>query len=137
VEHGVKGIFALIDQLGMYRKLRVWGNPVPVHYQSRWVRADAGGILFGKVKLGQRVAQGELLGTVTDPITNVRTDIVSPWNGRVIGKAVDQVVLPGFAAFHIGIETRAVDIAEPARPGADDDGTGDGDRDAPDSSEDS
>lgn len=26
VEHGVQGIFALIDQLGMYRKLRVWGT---------------------------------------------------------------------------------------------------------------
>jgi predicted deacylase len=107
VDHGVQGIFALIDQLGMYRKLRVWGNPAPVHYESRWVRADSGGILFGKVSLGDRVHRGELLGTVTDPITNVRADILSPYDGRVIGLAVDQVVLPGFAAFHIGIQPRA------------------------------
>lgn len=113
VEHGVRGIFALIDQLGMYRKLRVWGNPVPVHYQSRWVRTDTGGILFGKAELGQQVAEGDLLGSVTDPITNMRADIVSPYDGRVIGKAVDQVVLPGFAAFHIGIETRTEDLYEP------------------------
>ena len=106
VEHGVRGIFALMDQLGMYRKLRVWGNPAAVHYVSRWVRADGGGILFGKVSLGQRVREGELLGTVTDPITNVRADILSPYDGRVIGMAVDQVVLPGFAAFHIGIQPR-------------------------------
>ena len=106
VEHGVRGIFALIDQLGMYRKLRVWGNPAPVHYVSRWVRADGGGILFGKVNLGQRVRSGDLLGTVTDPITNVRADIISPYDGRVIGMAVDQVVLPGFAAFHIGIQPK-------------------------------
>ena len=107
VDHGVQGIFALIDQLGMYRKLRVWGNPAPVHYESRWVRADNGGILFGKVSLGDRVRRGELLGTVTDPITNVRADILSPYDGRVIGLAVDQVVLPGFAAFHIGIQPQA------------------------------
>jgi predicted deacylase len=107
VDHGVQGIFALIDQLGMYRKLRVWGNPAPVHYESRWVRADSGGILFGKVSLGERVHRGELLGTVTDPITNVRADILSPYDGRVIGLAVDQVVLPGFAAFHIGIQPQA------------------------------
>jgi hypothetical protein len=113
VEHGVRGIFALIDQLGMYRKLRVWGNPAPVHYQSRWVRSDTGGILFGKAELGQEVAAGDLLGSVTDPITNMRADIVSPYDGRVIGKAVDQVVLPGFAAFHIGIETSADDLYEP------------------------
>jgi hypothetical protein len=43
----------------------------------------------------------------------VRTDIVSPYDGRVIGKAVDQVVLPGFAAFHIGIQTSAAELSEP------------------------
>lgn len=117
VEHGVRGIFALIDQLGMYRKLRVWGNPVAVHYQSRWVRSETGGILFGKAELGQQVAEGDLLGSVTDPITNMRADIVSPYDGRVIGKAVDQVVLPGFAAFHFGIETSAEDLHDlRARP---------------------
>lgn len=114
VDRGVLGIFALIDQLGMYRKLRVWGNPAPVHYVSRWVRADGGGILFGKVSLGQRVRVGELLGTVTDPITNVRADILSPYDGRVIGMAVDQVVLPGFAAFHIGIQPRNEPDGAPA-----------------------
>ena len=117
VEHGVQGIFALIDQLGMYRKLRVWGNPAPTHYRSRWVRTDAGGILFARVKLGQKVTVGELLGSVTDPITNLRADIVSPYTGRLIGKAVDQFVHPGFAAFHIGIETRSDDLG-PAPPAA-------------------
>ena len=117
VEHGVRAINALMDQIGMYRSLRVWGNPSPVHYQSRWVRADSGGILFGKVKLGEHVEPGELLGTVTDPITNVRSDVVSPWSGRVIGMAVNQVVLPGFAAFHIGIETVAGQLLDlPASP---------------------
>jgi uncharacterized protein len=116
VDHGVRGIFSLMDQLGMYRKLRVWGNPVPVHYQSRWVRSDSGGILFGQVELGQRIRKGDLLGSVTDPITNVRADIISPHEGRLIGMAVDQVVLPGFAAFHIGIETRADDLYEPQPP---------------------
>ncbi|HND14936.1 MAG TPA: succinylglutamate desuccinylase, partial [Pseudomonadales bacterium] len=87
-----------------------WGNPAPVHYRSRWVRADAGGILFARVKLGQKVAVGDLLGSVTDPITNLRADIVSPYAGRLIGKAVDQFVHPGFAAFHIGIQTRFDDL---------------------------
>jgi predicted deacylase len=119
VDRGVLGIFALIDQLGMYRKLRVWGNPAPVHYVSRWVRADGGGILFGKVSLGQRVRAGELLGTVTDPITNVRADILSPYDGRVIGMAVDQVVLPGFAAFHIGIQPRNAPHGVPASSSSD------------------
>lgn len=142
VEHGVRGIFALIDQFGMYRKLRVWGNPAPVHYRSRWVRSDTGGILFCKAELGQQVAKGDLLGSVTDPITNMRADIVSPYDGRVIGKAVDQVVLPGFAAFHIGIETSTDDLYEPralvpAKDGEDDEERPDVDPDSRDSLEDS
>ena len=48
---------------------------------------------------------GEVLGTVTDPITNARSEIVSPYRGRILGMALDQVVLPGFAAYHIGIQT--------------------------------
>lgn len=143
VEHGVHGIFALIDQLGMYRKLRVWGNPVPVHYRSRWVRADSGGILLGRVELGQKVALGDLLGSIIDPITNLRSDIVSPYAGRVIGKAVDQFVHPGFAAFHIGIETSSADLkawpmdSPPAEGQVDDDEDDDRDPESRDSVENS
>jgi hypothetical protein len=61
--------------------------------------------LFSKAALGQRVKVDDVLGTVTDPITNARTTIKSPYNGRIIGMALDQVVLPGFAAYHIGIQT--------------------------------
>jgi hypothetical protein len=103
VTKGVQRIFAAMDQLGMYRTLRVWGNPAPVYYRSRWVRAETGGILLGDVELGERIEEGQILGRIVDPITNLSTDLVSRFEGRVIGMAVDQVVLPGFAAFHIGI----------------------------------
>ncbi len=104
-----------------------------MHYQSRWVRADNGGILFGKVQLGESVKKGDLLGSVTDPITNLRADILSPYTGRIIGMAVNQVVLPGFAAFHIGIQTSAEDLYEPDAieqlvPGARNAGTARADR---------
>jgi hypothetical protein len=38
-------------------------------------------------------------------MNNARTEIHSPYSGRVIGMARNQVVMPGFAAFHVGIET--------------------------------
>jgi hypothetical protein len=44
-----------------------------------------------------------VLGAVTDPISSERTSILSPYDGRVLGMALNQVVIPGFAAFHIGI----------------------------------
>ncbi len=115
VAHGVKGIQTLLHHLKMYKKPGLWGEPEPVYYQSLWVRADQGGILFTRVHLGKRVRKGDLLGTVTDPITNVRAEITSPHNGRVLGMALNQVVMPGFAAFRIGIQKSENELAEPVR----------------------
>jgi len=109
VNHSVKGIFTLLDTLGMYDKRSLWGNPEPIYYQSRWVRADHGGILAGEVRLGRRVSPGDVLGTVIDPISNEQNAITSPYQGRVLGMAVDQFVMPGYATFHIGIEAEVAE----------------------------
>ncbi len=105
VKRGVKGIETLLSTLGMTKKRRTWGHPEPVYYRSSWVRADNGGILLADVSLGSTVRKGDLLGTITDPMNNQRTDVYSPYAGRIIGLARNQVVMPGFAAFHVGIET--------------------------------
>ena len=105
VKHGVKGIETLIGSLGMMRKKSFWGDPEPVYYRSTWVRADSGGILFSDVSLGSTVRKGDLLGTITDPMNNVGVELLAPYSGRIIGMARNQVVMPGFAAFHVGIQT--------------------------------
>ena len=108
VRHGVKGIETLINTLGMVSKISGWGDPGPVFYRSSWVRVNNGGILLADVGLGSTVQQGDILGTITDPMSNESTELRSPYSGRIIGLARNQVVMPGFAAFHIGIRTEAV-----------------------------
>lgn len=112
VAHGVKGVETLLNTLGMVKRKSFWGKSAPVFYQSTWVRASQGGILFSEVYLGKRVRKGDLLGTVTDPVTNQRTDITSPENGRILGMAINQVVMPGFAAFRIGMQKTEDDLEE-------------------------
>ncbi len=107
VKLGVKGIETLLHTLGMVKKRRFWGQPEPIYYRSSWIRADNGGILLANVSLGSTVRKGDLLGTITDPMSNARTELHSPYAGRIIGMARNQVVMPGFAAFHIGIQTDA------------------------------
>jgi hypothetical protein len=114
VSHSTKGIRTLLNQLEMVNKFRLWGDPEPVYYNSTWQRATTGGMIFSKVQLGQFVRKGDLLGTVTNPITNVRKEIRSNYNGRILGMAVDQVVQPGFAAYHIGIQAPQEQISPPA-----------------------
>ena len=137
VNHGVKGIETLLNTLGMVRKVSLWGEPEPVYYRSTWVRANRGGILLSEVDLGRRVNAGDLLGTITDPITNARTNIYAPTNGRVIGMALNQVVMPGYAAFHIGLprpEPKTAEAAPAAAGGSADSAEGAGSADSADES---
>ncbi|QSP96440.1 succinylglutamate desuccinylase/aspartoacylase family protein [Marinobacter salinisoli] len=104
IEAGVNSLTSLMEKQGMTSRMFVWGDPEPVYYDSDWIRAQHGGILFSEVDLGAHVSEGEILGYVADPITNAQYPIRANSNGRVIGMAVDQVVMAGFAAYHIGTE---------------------------------
>lgn len=104
IKAGVNSLISLMDKQGMISRMFVWGDPEPVYYDSEWVRAEHGGILFSETKLGSKVDEGEILGYVSDPITNAQHPIRARSNGRVIGMAVDQVVMAGFAAYHVGTE---------------------------------
>lgn len=119
VEHGAKAVETLLYSLGMTKTRRYWGEPEPVYYSSKWVRVDNGGILFSDAALGERVSEGELLGVVTDPITNQQYRIYAPLTGRVLGMALNQVVLPGFAAYRIGTETKPKSMQQPDTPDED------------------
>ena len=127
VEHGAKAVETLLYSLGMTKQRRYWGDPEAVYYASKWVRVDHGGILFSDVALGERVSEGELLGVVTDPISNQQHRIYAPKSGRILGMALNQVVLPGFAAYRIGTSTSKAGIQKEA---------GDADEEASDAADD-
>ncbi|MFK8027189.1 MAG: succinylglutamate desuccinylase/aspartoacylase family protein [Gammaproteobacteria bacterium] len=105
IDAGTHSVNSLLDKLEMYPRTFIWGEPRPTYYESLWLRAESGGILFSEMDLGDRVSRGDVLGVVTDPITNQSTELISPVEGNIIGMAVNQVVIPGFAAYHIGIES--------------------------------
>jgi predicted deacylase len=103
IDRGVGGLRGLLASLRM-AKGGLARRPHRIYYRSRWLRVNDGGIFLTERKLGDAVQVGDPLGTVTDPVTNERSTVIAPFRGRIIGMAVPQVVIPGFAAFHIGIE---------------------------------
>ena len=126
IEAGTYSINSMLDKLEMYPRTFIWGEPKPTYYESLWLRAESGGILFSEMDLGDRVSVGDVLGFVTDPITNQRTELVSPVKGNIIGMAVNQVVIPGFAAYHIGIESTQEDMTQSKEVDTAPDVSGDG-----------
>jgi hypothetical protein len=109
IAHGVRGIQALLDTLGMVAQTRPWTDREATYVGSSWVRAERGGILMTAVELGSEVSQGDVLGRLIDPITNKTIPIHAPSAGRVIGMARNQVLMPGFAAYHLGRQGQAPD----------------------------
>ena len=118
VRHGAKAIRSLMAHLGIVKKSWRWRDPQPVYYESVWVRASRGGILLASVGLGDTVSAGQVLGVVTDPISNARAEVVAPHDGRVIGMAVNQMVRPGYAVFRLGMERSEEEMIRAAPPPA-------------------
>ena len=117
IDAAAEAIDALAHHLGMVPDAPPPQDPQAIFYESQWVRANAGGLLISQVALGEPVEPGQCLGIVVDPVRNVERRIESPIHGRVIGMARNQVVLPGFAAFHIGEATSAERASDAAASG--------------------
>lgn len=100
---GERGVRNVMDFLGMYESESAL-EPARLLGKSGWVRVPKwqAGIFLPTVKLGDRVEKGAVLGSVTDPLTDARHEIVSDIDGIVVGAALPQVVLSGYGLFHIG-----------------------------------
>lgn len=120
IDFGVQAIQTLMHRLAILPESPDWDEPQPIFYESRWVRASAGGMLISDVKLGERVLEGQQLGVIVDPLANTERSLVAPFDGRVLGMAQNQIVLPGFAAYHLGEEASEQDVVEDAADRAED-----------------
>ena len=103
IVRGVEGVNNVMSHLGMAGDKQVAAESKML-VRSRWLRVPArqGGVYLPVVRLGAVVTPGQLLATVTDPVTDQVSEIRAPEAGVVIGMALPQVVLSGFALLHVG-----------------------------------
>jgi len=103
IERGVQGAGNIMAFLNMTDDQDREMSDTRVYTRSRWVRVplDKGGFFFADAELGDKVAIGDKLGRIIDPLTDEVFDVVSPDSGEIIGMAVPQPVLSGYALFHI------------------------------------
>ena len=109
IAEGVRGIESVIAWLGMLEGGAQAEIPESrIYTQTRWVRVPPGkgGYFFPTAELGQHVNTGDQLGTIVDPLTDRHTRIDADAEGEVIGMAVAQIVLSGYALVHLGVQHR-------------------------------
>ncbi len=105
VEKALRGLKRLLAARGMIESNEATppAPPSVTYFRTSWTRSDQGGILVSEVELGDEVNPGDLLGTISDPLSGDVESLHAPHAGRIIGMAFDQLVMPGFAAYHIGL----------------------------------
>ena len=101
----VRGIFSVMQAIGMLDSLpsNFTKKTITtcVAKSSYWVRAQAGGIMIAKKKLGDRVQEDEILGIITDPFPGYNHQVKAKQSGIIIGKAEMPLVNEGDGLFHI------------------------------------
>lgn len=115
IGNSVQHINTVLTNMKMVKRPFFWRNPQPTYMASRWLRAEAGGIFISNREPGEKVVAGDRLGTIIDPITNKEQLIHAEFDGKIIGMALNQVVLPGYAVYHIGMDTSTVAPTDPAK----------------------
>jgi len=104
IEVGFTGVLRVLRYLGM----RADGpgqperEPVVMH-ESRWLRAERGGVVDMQVDFGDEVHIGQPVWTTTSPFGAERSVVESPYDGVVIGGTTLPLVTPGDAVLHIAL----------------------------------
>lgn len=79
--------------------------------RNRWTRAPHGGLLRAFKTIGDAVEEGDLLGTISDPMGTREDQIIATDSGLIIGRTNLPLVHRGDALFHI-VQVRKPDDLE-------------------------
>ncbi len=103
INRGVRGVENVMAYLDMTGRADQEIPDACVYEKSRWVRTSLGesGFFFPTAELGGIVTKGDSLGIIVDPLTDEKFEVTSPIPGEIIGMAVSQPVLSGYALFHL------------------------------------
>jgi predicted deacylase len=99
---GLRGILNVLRHVGMLpASKRAKGKDPIVTDRSSWIRAMMSGLFSRRVKLGDLVKRGDLIGNLSDPLGDDREDVIAPFTGVVIGQLNLPLAHEGDALIHL------------------------------------
>jgi predicted deacylase len=102
IRAGLRGTINAMRHIGMLPLSRKSSSVSPVLADSTsWVRAPESGIVIPKVELGSRVAAGQVLAMIGDPVSDEEEPVNAPFDGIVIGRSKLPLAHEGDALFHV------------------------------------
>ena len=101
IDAAYDGVRRVLGLLGMFEGAPGNSAPSVVSRQSRWVRAQRGGLLRAEVELGDRVESRQVLGHLSDIFGRGNLAVRAPFDGIVIGQTRSPRANQGDALFHV------------------------------------
>ncbi len=104
IDTGVRGVLRVLRALDA-----IDDAPEPTHeapmilHESRWLRAERGGVLEMHVATGDHVSAGQPLWTTSSPLGAERSSVDAEEEGFVIGATTLPLVQPGQALLHVAL----------------------------------
>ncbi|MCI5058830.1 MAG: succinylglutamate desuccinylase/aspartoacylase family protein [Flavobacteriales bacterium] len=103
VRSSMSGIFNVLTYLKMLEDdIELLDEPPVICSSSEWLYTDHGGVLEVKVKLCEKVEQGEVIATLKDVFGNLIKSYHAPNDGIVIGRSVQPIGQTGSRIIHLG-----------------------------------
>lgn len=103
IRTGLDGVINVMQHLMMLqhsKKSKQNEKPL-VARSSYWVRSPYGGIFVEAKPLGADVKKGDVLGVVVHPTESVENEVISPIEGKIIGRSDAPLIHEGAGLFHI------------------------------------
>ncbi len=104
IEKGINGTLNVLRHFNMINK-NVVISPMKKSIEiskRKWIRANIAGLFSIKIKNGEKVEKGQVLGHIMDTYGETKVDVKSPNNGYIIAVNNFPIVNMGDALFHIG-----------------------------------
>jgi len=110
---GVNGLVNVLRANNMLPNLvRKKAPKIPVITKSsKWIRSTESGMLRTIKALGETVKENEIIAYIDEPLGDDSFEVISPFDGIIIGKSEIPLVQEGDAVFHIA-NFNNLDIAE-------------------------
>jgi len=110
---GLKGVLNVLSEAGMWPKHVEQRPPFQVIVKaSDWVRTDKGGILDLRIRPGDLIYEGDLIGSILNPFGKTVTQIRAPWTGIVLGVTTAPLSNPGTGIAHVAKLKKALSLVE-------------------------
>ncbi|MFA9445144.1 succinylglutamate desuccinylase/aspartoacylase family protein [Egicoccus sp. AB-alg6-2] len=104
IDVATRGVLRVLNRLEMTDAAPPPAHPAPmVLHESRWLRAERGGLLELHVAAGDHLQEGQPLWTTSSPLGEERATHEAAEEGFVVGATTLPLVQPGQALLHVAL----------------------------------